>query len=99
MALLGVGLRLAAGGDGQTATREEAIGKYGKRLCALNDSNGTLTGLISFEIYLKICPWYQVLLPIPHVRKIVKSFTNVWKAFIKFGPKLVKCFINVGLFS
>lgn len=41
---------------------------------------------------LEKLPWYQVLLPIPHVRKIVKSFTNVWKAFVKLGPNLVKAF-------
>ena len=48
---------------------------------------------------MKYCPWYQVLLPIPHGRKIVKSFTNVWKGFIKLDPNFVKRFINVSLFS
>lgn len=94
-----VGMHLAGGNDGVTTSVRGSFRKYEKGLCPVNDSDGKLTGLIIFEIYLKYCPWYQVLLPIPHVRKIVKSFTNVWKAFIKLDPNFVKHFINVGLFS
>lgn len=94
-----MGMHLARGNDGVTTSVRGNCCKYEKGLCPVNDSDGKLTGLIIFETYLKCCPWYQVLLPIPHVRKIVKSFTNVWKAFIKLDPNFVKRFINVGLFS
>lgn len=92
-------MHLAGGNDGVTTSVRGSFRKYEKGLCPVNDSDGKLTGLIIFEIYLKYCPWYQVLLPIPHVRKIVKSFTNIWKALIKLDPNFVKQFINVGLFS
>lgn len=65
---------------------EEAVGRCGQGRCTVNDSSGTLTVLVMSEIYLKSCPWYLDLLLIPHGRKVVKSFTNVWKAFIKLGP-------------
>lgn len=78
---------------------EEALGQRGQGLCTVNDSNATLTGLVIFEISLQTCPWYLDLLPIPHVRKIIKSSTNVWKAFIQLGPNLIKRFIFIGLFS
>ena len=83
----------------QPQVSKGAIGTRGEGPCTVNDSNGAPTGLIIFEIYLKSCPRYLELLLIPHGRKLVRSFTNVWKAFIKFGPNLVKHFINVSLFS
>lgn len=46
-------MHLAVRGDGVATSCKEIIGKYGKRLCTFNDSNGTVTGLIIFEISWK----------------------------------------------